>query len=76
MKSWLLLGKFCISIGFEGIYYHHSHNTNLLTLSSRYRDFREPCLHLQSAMVSELPAISHQDFFLRCRLCVLTKPIR
>jgi hypothetical protein len=35
----------------------------LLTLSSRYRHFRETCLHLQSAMVSEVPAVCIRIFY-------------
>jgi hypothetical protein len=36
---------------------------HLPTLPSRYRDFRETCLHLQIAMVSEVPAVCVRIFY-------------
>jgi len=35
----------------------------LLTLSSRYSEFRGTCLHLQSVMVSEVPAVCIKIFY-------------
>jgi len=70
--------KLCISIGFEGICYHHSHKTNVSELLAN-TVFKIPWFHRNLSPSSGWHRFGstfclHQNF-LRWSLCVPTKPI-
>jgi len=76
MKSWpFCYVKLCISIGFEGICYHHSHNTNVSEVLTN-TVFKIPWFQRNLSPSSGWHRFGstcclHQDFFLRWRLYVL-----